>query len=101
MSKKIKILSYEFELVQEHGYAHNKNGNNVDCNQASTGWGPQKIIIDPEHPEHIQALLHELTHCADRYWYSRLTEQQVLAISEGLYHILTENGVDLSVLTRE
>lgn len=96
----MKILSYDYKILKTPGYALDKKARNYAGNEASIDHLNREIILDTDHPEHLQALLHELTHAADRYWYAGLTEQQIERISEGLFHILAENGVDLSILIK-
>lgn len=97
----MKILTYDYTLIQEPGYSKNKNGNNGDNTRGYINYERQEIKIDPDHPEFMETLLHELIHAANNFWYANLNEQQVERISEGLYHILVSNGVDLTPLLKD
>lgn len=97
----MKILTYNFKLIREPGFHDNVNGNNNDQSAGWINYKRQEIKVDPEHGEELQTVFHELLHAADRYWYARLEEHQVEKISEGLFHILKQNGVDLTPLLIE
>jgi hypothetical protein len=98
---KLKILTYEYEVISEPGYSENRDGSNTPRNVGYIDYKRQTIKTDPEHGEDEQTLFHEIMHAADRFWYCNLTEEQVERLSEGLYHILKQNGVDLSPLYKE
>jgi len=46
-------------------------------------------------------VLHEMIHALSYHLKLDLEERQVMALEAGLYQCLTENGVDLSPLTKE
>ncbi len=87
---KIKILSYEFSIMELDGFSSNKNGDNHSENLGTINYDRQEIKVDACHPEKDAVILHELVHAVDKFWYADLKEKQVEKISEGLYHILKE-----------
>jgi hypothetical protein len=93
---KIKILSYEFSIMELDGFSSNKNGDNHSENLGTINYDRQEIKVDACHPEKDAVILHELVHAVDKFWYADLKEKQVEKISEGLYHILKENKIDFS-----
>lgn len=96
----MKILSYDYEVVREPGFSSDRNNNNNARWQGQIDYKRQQIKVDPEDKEHMQTLIHEMMHSIDRYFVTDLSEDNIERISQGIYHVMTENGVDLSPLLK-
>ena len=96
----MKILSYEYKVVQEPGFRQDRNNNNNARWQGMIDYEKQEIRIDPEHPEHMQTLIHEIIHGVARYFVVEMDEADTERIAQGVYNVMTENGVDLKPLLK-
>jgi len=90
---KLKILSYEFDLIFEKGFADNKSGNNIRGLLGHIDYSNHQIKIDSGHPEEQGILLHEILHGVANYFSVDLSEKDVERLSEGLYCVLKQNGM--------
>lgn len=63
----------------------------------------QTIILDPNCCQQAQesTLLHEIIEALDYYLELELDHRVITSLEAGLYSVLTDNGVDLSVLLED
>ena len=90
---KLKILSYEFEVTFEKGFWDNRNKNNPGELTGLLSMRHNQITIDDDNPRKQETLLHEILHAVAHFWVVDLEEKDVERLSEGLYHVLRENGM--------
>ena len=89
--KEIRFMSSTYKVVMEPGFNRNANGNNSDNYQAIISYKRNEIKLDPELPNVIENLFHELTHMVCHHLSIEMEEKDVERFGEGLKHLLIEN----------
>lgn len=87
--KKIKILGHDYEVRHEKDLSRDR-GSNGECRCNAT-----HIAIDPSLPRSMQekVLVHEVVEALNYHLELRLEHPQISAISEGIYSVLSRNGM--------
>ena len=85
--KQLKIFGHQYEAVED------KNFHELSGFAGEFDFKKHKITIAKDFPTTAkeEVLLHELIHAASYYLKLELTEQQVHALSSGLYNIWKDN----------
>lgn len=91
----MKILGYNYKM----NYKAKKNMYHLGENKSTS---LQMNIRKKQSPQQTEStILHEMIHALSYHLKLDLEERQVMSLEAGLYQALTENGVDLSPLTKE
>ena len=89
------------KLVQVGGHWYGiifDEGQRDDGHAATTVWRKQRMAIDPSLPESgkVESLVHEIIHLVNQvYCHQELREQDVDPLSEGLYQVFSQLGIEL------
>lgn len=84
-------MSSVYKVITETGFNANVNGNNSPNYQALINYRLKEIKLDPDLPNVIENLFHEITHMICHHMSIDMEEKDVERFGEGLFHVLTEN----------